>query len=958
MPDTRRGREGGGLSRRGLLTGGAGLAALTALGAAEGRLLLAGMRRAAAPHSHRLPGLGATALASGATGASGATSSAPVRIFLAPDDHTDYLWAADEGEYRRAFLGMLDAQLNLIDATADLPDEHQARWSCDGSLWAWEYERHRGPAAFERLVGRIRDGHVSVPLNPVVGCAGGAPAEAILRGLYYAGRLERRHDLRLPLVVATGGHTLPFGLTSLWAGAGARYAWKGVCGCDTRVPALDDREHEIYWWVGPDGRRLLTKWYSWIGGAGRAGIGDSGPGGVGGYAEARDPEAAVRAVTEEAVSNGFLARHPYPIIGLFGQGGDDLETYGDATIRAAIELSDERRTISISNTVDFFEAFEAAHGDTLPRVSASFGNDWDLHSASMQAVSARVRRATDRLREAEALAALEALADPGFASTDVGARDEAYMGLGLYYEHRWGGGGAVGHDRRREWQRGLADRVESYVEALHTRGREALGARISTARTSVSGVGDPPLEPAVRVFAFNPLGWDRDDIADVAWSAIAGSEDAGPGAVHVVDAASGRIVPSQTVIRDGAAYLRIWAEGVQAVGYRVFEIRPGTGPSWPNAAALSSGALVNDHYQIELSPHGSIDRLLDRARGNRDLVREFDGGRMNDLGPRPATAPAGAGRITIESAGPVSVTLRADVSDPIRRVTRITLDRLGRRIRIENELFGPLDATLTWDFGFDLAAFTAWHEEVGAVAQARLRADGGHYSERNARYDWLSLGHFVALADETRCATLSSRDCAFFRLGASTTGALDAATPRVSALAGGQVDGPGRGIPAQGGDERFIYDFALRLDESFSATESMRFALEHQTPLVTGRVTGRTVEGPSWPPDRFGLLRVEPADALLWALKPADDGPEHGLVARLWNVSNRRVEADLAFAPPRTIGASQRATHVETPIGPAEVRDGRLIAPLEAGAMETFVLRPARLVVGEGRAIGLPWVGR
>ena len=922
MDNTRRALDGAGLSRRRLIKGGAGLAALAALRAADTRARFGWALE---------------------TGADGQAQTAPFRIFVAPDDHTDYLWAADEAEYRRAFLDMLDHQLTLIDATADLPVEHHARWTCDGSLWVWEYERHRDPAAFERLIERIRDGHISVPLNPIVTCPGGAPAEAILRGMYYAGRLERRHGLRLPLVVATGGHTLPYGLASLWAGAGARYAWKGVCGCDTRVPQLDDREHEIYWWIGPDGRRLLMKWYSRIGDER----------GLGGYAEARHIERAVRAVTDEAVANGFRARYPYPVIGLFGQGGDDLETYGDGTIRAAIDLSDESRKIVISNTVDFFEAFEADHGDTLPRVSMSFGNEWDVLSASMQAVSARVRRATGRLREAEALAALESIADPAFARADIGARDDAFMALGLYHEHRWDGGGAVGHDRRRDWQRELATRVEAYVDGLHGRGRAALGARISVARAGISGIGEPPRDPAPRVYAFNPLGWERDDVADIEWSTLGGIDDGGGGVVHVIDVASGRAVPAQRMVRAGVEILRIWAEGVPAVGYRVYEIRSGEGPPWPDAAAISSGALVNDHYQIEVSAHGTIDRLLDRARGNRDLVREIDGARFNGLGPWPA----GEGRITIESTGPVSVTLRADVHDPIRRVTRITLDREGRRIAIENELFGPLDATLTWDFDFELSDFEAWHEEVGAIALARLRDDGGHYSERNARYDWLTMGHFVALADAARSITLSNRDCSFFRLGQSTAETLDNSTPRLSALAGGQVAGPSSGIRAQGGDERFTYAFALRVDESFSATESMRFALEHQTPLITGRVTGDAAAGSKWPSDRFGLLHVTPSDALLWALKVADDGPEHGLVARLWNVSKRRTPAEITLAPPLTIASAERTTHIETPIGAAELHDGRLSAPLEGGAMETFRLVPGRLRVGGGRAVALPWVG-
>jgi alpha-mannosidase len=42
------------------------------------------------------------------------------RIYIAPDDHTDYLWAGTE-EYRVAIPAMLDFCLDLADQTAALP---------------------------------------------------------------------------------------------------------------------------------------------------------------------------------------------------------------------------------------------------------------------------------------------------------------------------------------------------------------------------------------------------------------------------------------------------------------------------------------------------------------------------------------------------------------------------------------------------------------------------------------------------------------------------------------------------------------------------------------------------------------------------------------------------------------------------------------------------------------------
>src|SRR4051812_13468987 len=169
--------------------------------------------------------------------AAGLTVSAaePRRIYIANDDHTDFMWTADADTYANVFVEMLDWHLKLADETAGNAPAYRNRFNCDGSYWLWNYEQTKSPEEFGRLIGRIKDGTISAPLNLVVSCYGGQPAEAVLRGMYYAGRLERRHGLRFHMAVAMENQTLPLGLASLFAGAGARYSWRGVCGCATKM---------------------------------------------------------------------------------------------------------------------------------------------------------------------------------------------------------------------------------------------------------------------------------------------------------------------------------------------------------------------------------------------------------------------------------------------------------------------------------------------------------------------------------------------------------------------------------------------------------------------------------------------------------------------------------------------------------------------------------------------------
>jgi alpha-mannosidase len=298
------------------------------------------------------------------------TAQTARRIYIAPDDHTDYMWSGDEEAYRQAYLEMIDYYLDQADRTAKNPPAQQGRWNLDGSYWMWIYEKNKTPEQFRLLLDRIRDGHISAPLNAVVSCYGGMPLEAVLRGMYYSGRIERRYGLRFPLAVAMEDQTIPYGLGALWAGSGAKYSWKGICGCASVLGPVRNtlRPHEIYWWQGPDKSRILMKWNSLF----REGKDANKC--VGGYAEAFDPAASLKFIESD---KRFQQAWPYDAIGLFGKGWDNLKTMDDDVVNLARSATTPQRQIIVSNQEDFFRDFEARYGAKLPVYSAAFGNEWD-----------------------------------------------------------------------------------------------------------------------------------------------------------------------------------------------------------------------------------------------------------------------------------------------------------------------------------------------------------------------------------------------------------------------------------------------------------------------------------------------------------------------------------------------------------------------------------------------------
>jgi len=856
----------------------------------------------------------------------------PTRIYLANDDHTDYMWTADADTYANVFVDMLDFHLKLADETAANPSPYRNRFNADGSLWLAAYEQRKSPAEFARLIARIKDGTISVPLNTLVSCYGGQPVEAVLRGMYYAGRIERAHGLRLPLAVAMENQTLPLGLASLFAGAGARYSWRGVCGCASKLsnPVLGERAREIFWWAGHDGQRLLMKWHSLVPPGNRQ---------SGGYAEAFDP---VKAVTFLDSDPAFLQRYrapgaaePFRVRGAFGFGWDALDrktgqpyapdpkTYPqvDHFHVVARQQSTARRQVIVSNEQDFFEDFEKTHGASLDAQSVTYGNEWDLYSASMAETSARAKRAVEKLRAAELLATLVSLKSPEFTRRHAPARDRAFMKIGLYWEHNWTADGPISRGERAAWQEEVVTGIESYVNSLQ-----------ADAISHLAGLIPRPGK-ANRFFVLNPLGWSRTGAADHAYT--------GPADIHVRDVVTGQDVPHQIVSLSGARHLRILARDVPSAGYKVFEILPGPGTA-PNDAAVTTtpatdGALVFENSAVKLvvERDGAIRSFIAKNSAATELAATTDGLALNDLAPDSAAGEP----MRVENLGPVSVTLRARSEAGLDHTTAITLFRDSERIDIRNEITANFADIRHWTFSFNLPSPSVRTEEVGAINLNKLTTEGGDYAPTHARYDYVTVNHFadISSGDGRAGVTISNPDLAFAKFGRSTAAFLDTATPQLSLLAGGQVDGPSLGIRAQNGATYFLQRFALRPHTAYDPVAAMKFALEHQNPFVTGALIGKDT-GP-FPADSFSLLTVDNPAVLLWALKPAEEGIARGVIARFWNLNDTPVMANISLAP--GLSSVARTTHIETDLEPVPLTPvGALPATFARQQLQTYRLFP------------------
>ena len=930
-------------------------------------------------------------------------------LYIANDDHTDFMWSADEATYERVFQEMIDFHLALTEQTKDKPAPFQNRFNLDGSYWLRVYEKKRTPEEFARVIAALKSGHLSAPMNALVSCYGAQPAEAVLRGMSYAGQLERKYGLRFTQAVAMENRTLPLGLPSLWAGSGARYSWRGICKSASRI-ALSPRDHEICWLAGPDGQRVLMKWHSWVG------VYD-----MGGYGEAFDPRKAVERLDSDPE---FLRRYrapgasaPYDVRGAFGFGWDALDRktgqpylplpkeypQTDHFHQIAEQTTTAERQVFVSNQEDFFKDFEAKYGSQLPTESAATGNQWDLYSATMAETSSRVRRAVEKLRAAEALAAVVATQRPDFLHGREAARDQAFIGLGLYWEHDWTTDGAVTREARAAWQEKLAAEIEGYVNTLHADAQAALGGLIQGGATFLSPSGQRPATDGAAKAApggliqggatfLSPSGQrpatdgaanaapggliqggatflspsGQRPATDGAANAAPGDKNVaapwtfyvfnplgwtrtdaadflytGPDDIHVRDLAADADVPHQFEKRGGKSFLRILARDIPSVGYKVFAILPGPGTASREPAATVSEWRNRNFENSRVKLTLETDGAID---GFFDKAHpDYNlAGRIDGLvlNDFSETRPYRNAHFEVEHSGPVSVTLVCTNDAGRNHTTRITLLRDSDRVEIRNEITEGLGDLKHWAFSFNLDAPDVHTEEVGAIIRAKTKPDGGDYATKNARYDYATLNHFADITD-----------------GKNTRGVTlsnsDCSFVKLGHSTPGYLDTATAQLNVLAGGQVDGEGFGIR-NQNGATYFLHRFALRAHAgydPVAAMKfsvesqnppVTGAVSGGAGspYPAKTFSLVQVSNPDILLWALKPADDGIASGIIARAWNLTAAPADATLTLAIPGKSPASvQPVTHIETDTDAEPARDGPLTTRFAPQQLRTFRLK-------------------
>jgi alpha-mannosidase len=812
-------------------------------------------------------------------------SQEPVKhLYLGNDTHTDLLWNGDENEWYRYNLDMARFYLKLGEDTRNNPPEARSKWNYDIAWTLYMMEKDSPGEFFTRIIDQIKNGQASVPFNFTLPVYGASTLESVLRSFYYGGYLERKYGLDLELAICQENATVPLGLASLWAGSGARYSWRGVCNCATRINTVGKRDNEIYWYTGLDGSKILMKWYSNYGWNAE----------LGGYAEMLEPTVAVQQMDKLCGSD----RYPYTIAGAFGKGWDNMHNYSYDLVWGLGHRTLPGTKLYLSNQLDFFRHFEAVYGRELPVVSSAYGNEWDLNLASLAEVSGKVKRSMEKLRSAEAMAAIVSQGRSGMFEGLNRKKEDFLYGIGVYNLHGWTADGPVNRHDFATYMRRQQQKISDYVDTLFSLSIREMGKKINA-----GGLENT-------VFVFNALNWERNGMIDIPvnddYNSLRDLEN-GKGYVGIL-------------IPDGnEKFLRVTIEDIPSTGYRLFQLEKIESVTPNNVFKFSNGRLETPFYTVEISKSGAVSSLFDKK-----LQKEWIRGWCNDPGSKDHNSGEA---ILIAEQDSKHITLCCRSFDPVKHESIITFYADDPRIDFRNSIHQNFDGLLHWSFAFNIDDPEVWHEEVGAVIKAKTSSSGGHYADRMARYDYLSLNHFLNVGNNRESITLSNADCLFFRLGNSTPEFLDMNSSIVHILVGGQVN-ENLGVIKQDGDTLFHQHFSfLPHSHGFNAIQSMRFALEHQNPLIAGDVlpggdlTGKT----------YSFLQTDKDNFFLWALKP---GEEDGITMRFWNLGNQPESAVIQTGIP--IEKAMYSSHVETDISEIPVSGRTFSDDLNQQQLKTY----------------------
>jgi len=827
-------------------------------------------------------------------------------VYMAPHEHLDVGYSDFQSK-------LAELHSRVINEALDMNREHpEFRFTLDGYWQARHFLEGRTEAERQRFYEAVRERRIFVPAQHSVILTGFPTGEALIRSFYGARRLNREAGGPWDTANITDVPSYSWSYASILAAAGLKY-FAAAANAD-RGPTLmlgDLHRRSPFWWVGPDGSRVLM-WYSrhyhQIGS--QFGLPTQ-------VANGYEGLASFLRVYErpEYAPNSVL---------LHGSQWENTSLYPQQA--ALAKQWNERFAYPELRFSGFGEALEkiaAEAGAKVPVVSGDGGPFWEDGVAS-DARAAAVERETERRAvSAEKLGVVASLVEPRYRPSRA-ALECLWENVALMGEHTWGWGRSITEPHSEDSTRELE--VKRFYGAAARQCAEYL---LERSMTAIAGRMATPQRALV---VFNTLNWPRRGWVEFDLQKTR----------ELFDLESQRAVPFD-VLEDHPAYQRVrfLAGELPPLGYKTYAVRDKAAPAAGAQAAAgppaATNVIENSFYRVTLDPaSGSVRSIFDKEL-NRELVDASAPYRFNQYvyvtgGDNPPftqlltyrrhlplaklqTHPAAEGRLVSVTKTPAGASARLEsrgVNTP-KITTEIILFDGEKKIEFVNRVSKqtvyrkeaayfafPVNAPAP-EFKFEV--------QNGVVNPAREMMPG-------AGLEWFSAQNWVSVGGAGVEVGLVGVDSFLWTFGDVVRGTWPTKFEPKGATAFAYVMNNYWGtnyVAAQGGD--FTFRYALTSAPRLDAAAMSRLGWEQTTPLERTLVKSQDRVAPPaspLPAERMSFLRTDGAPVLLSTWKQAEDGA--GTVLRFIELGGARGE--VRVASPLLGPANVRACNAVEDCGP------------------------------------------
>ena len=776
-------------------------------------------------------------------------------LWMVHHSHNDIGYSDLQVDVEKKQLKNLRDAMALYRKTASYPKEARFKWNSE-IMWAVQsFLETATEAEKKEFIAIVKEGGIGLNAfytNPLTGIA---RPEELIRITDFARKIATEYGVTVNDAMISD---IPGGTWATVAGlaqAGIKYFSSGpnfipgLVGGGDRVGHFNrtwgDRP---FYWVSPSGQ---DKVLFWVAGHGYSAF----HGGTVGKSDA-EPATKVFAYMRELDAQSYpydMVQMRYTIIADNGPTDPDLPEF----VKKWNEKYVSPKFV-VSTSRQMFEEFERRWGSVLPSFAGDITPYWEDGALSTFRELALVRRSSERLVQAEALACITGTPVPPAAQWD-----DAWRNVHLSTEHTWGAHNSVSDPENPFAVEQLRVKM-AYMTDADKKSRAifslVLGATAGNA-----------------VDVLNTSSWERTDVVTVSREQSAAGD--------VVLGPDGRAVPSQRLASGDLAFL---ARSVPSLGSFRYTIVEGKAPA-AGGVRVTGNVVSNGILTVTIDrTAGTISSLRDRF--GMEYVKTGEGSGLNQYlyvpGKDPAKARTSVGTsFQIVDNGPLLATVRVTSSAPgcrsLVQEYRI-VDGLERVVMVNTMDREKVREKEAVHFGFPAQPAEGTFRLDGSWGIMRPGAD----QLPGSNMEYFSTGRWLDLSNQDRGLTWVTVESPLVQLGAMVDESPDARGLRQwrTTLPAGTnfysyvmnnywhtnyaADQPG---PA-------TVTFALYTHGNFNAANAYRRGVEQNQPLIV-----RTTAASS--PLPLTLFGVSVPGVAATSVKPSADGK--AVMVRLFNCSGK-----------------------------------------------------------------------